>query len=220
MNPYLAEFIGTAVLVLMGNGVVANVSLNKSKGFQGGWGCLSIAWGLAVFCGVIISGPYSGGHLNPAVTFANLVTGAMSIGPVNVYGCANAGSFPWSNIGYMFYKDHYDVTNDPDAKMGTFCTSPAIRNYGRNFFSEMLGTLILILVILFFSVEGNTSAVGMGSLGAIPVAFLIIAIGMSLGGTTGYAINPARDLGPRIMHAILPIKGKRDSDWGYAWVPV
>ena len=221
MNPYLAEFIGTAILVLMGNGVVANVSLKKSKGFNGGWVTISIAWGLAVFCGVIIAGPYSGAHLNPAVSLSGMITGTLGITAGLLYIVAQMfGAFLGATLVYMFYKDHYDITDDADAKMGTFCTSPAIRNYGRNFFSEMIGTLILVLVILFFSTQGNTPTVGMGSLGAIPVTFLIIAIGMSLGGTTGYAINPARDLGPRVMHALLPIKGKRDSDWSYSWVPV
>lgn len=219
MSPYLAEFIGTAVLILMGNGVVANVVLKGTKAHNAGWVVISFAWGLAVFCGVVIAGPYSGAHLNPAVTLSNVITQAISIPNALLYILAQfMGAFLGATLVYLFFKDHYDITEDADAKMATFCTSPAIRNYGRNFFSEMIGTLILVLVILFFSQQGKQ--VGMGAVGALPVTLLIIAIGMSLGGTTGYAINPARDLGPRIMHAILPIKAKRDSDWSYSWVPV
>ena len=221
MNAYLAEFIGTAILVLMGNGVVANVVLKGTKGNNGGWVTISFAWGLAVFCGVIIAGPYSGAHLNPAVTLSTMITGSLGITPGLIYIVAQMfGAFVGATLVYTFYKNHFDITEDADSKMAPFCTSPAIRNYGRNFVSELIGTFVLVFVILFFSTSGNTPTVGMGSLGAIPVTLLIVAIGMSLGGTTGYAINPARDLGPRIMHAILPIKGKRDSDWSYSWIPV
>lgn len=221
MSPYLAEFIGTAVLVLMGNGVVANVVLKKTKGESSGWVVISIAWGLAVFCGVMVAGPYSGAHLNPAVTFSNMITGALAITPGLIYIAAQMlGGMFGALLVYSFYKDHYDATADQGAKLATFSTGPAIRNMGRNFFSELLGTFMLVFVILCFGLPGNTPGVGMGALGGIPVTFLIIAIGMSLGGTTGYAINPARDLAPRIMHAILPIKDKGTSDWGYSWVPV
>lgn len=217
----LFEFIGTAVLVLFGDGVVASNVLKKSKGENGGWVVVTIAWGLAVMLGVFIAGPYSGAHLNPAVTL----------------GLAAAGTFPWSLavpyivaqmlggfvgavLVYAFYKDHYDATDDPALKLATFCTAPSIRNYGRNLFSEVLGTFVLVFVILALATEGNTPEMGMGAIGAFPVSMLIVALGMSLGGTTGYAINPARDLSPRVAHALLPIKGKGPSDWAYSWVPV
>jgi glycerol uptake facilitator protein len=221
MNPYLAEFIGTAVMILLGNGVVANVLLKDTKGANAGLVVITIAWGLAVFCGVIIAGPYSGAHLNPAVTLSVVLTGGMDIATGLWYAAAQfAGASTGAALVYVVYKNHYDITEDAGARMASFCTSPAIRNYGRNFLSEMLGTFVLIFVILFFGTPENTPAVGMGSLGALPVTLLIIAIGMSLGGTTGYAINPARDLAPRIMHTILFIKKKPDNDWRYSWVPV
>lgn len=215
------EFLGTLVLVLLGCGVVACVSLKKSKGEGAGWIVVTLAWGLAVFCGVLIAGPWSGAHLNPAVTL----------------GLAAAGKFPWTDVGpfivaqilggivgallvYVFYKDHFDATEGEDTKLGVFATIPAIENKTRNLICEIIGTFILVLVILFIGDEGNASQVGLGSVGALPVALLVVVIGMSLGGTTGYAINPARDLGPRIAHAILPIKGKGSSQWHYSWVPI
>ena len=197
----LFEFIGAAVLVLFGDGVVACTTLKKSKGENAGWVVITLAWGLAVMLGVFISGPYSGAHLNPAVTLG-------------------LAGFVGAILVYAFYKDHYDATADPATKLGTFCTIPAIRNYGRNLFCEIVGTFVLVFVILALSIDGNTSEVGMGALGAFPVAMLIVALGMSLGGTTGYAINPARDLAPRLAHAVLPIKEKGSNDWGYSWVPV
>lgn len=215
------EALGTFVLILLGCGVVACVNLSKSKGAGGGWITITLAWGLAVMCGVLIAGPYSGAHLNPAVSI----------------GLAAAGKFPWSSVlpyiiaqmiggflggvaTYVFYKDHFDVTEDKDLKLAVFCTAPAIRNFRRNLVCEILGTFVLVIVILYMSEGGNTSEVGLGSIGALPVAFLVVVIGMSLGGTTGYAINPARDLGPRLAHAAMPIKDKRDNDWNYSWVPV
>lgn len=217
----LFEFIGTAILVLFGDGVVASNILKKSKGENGGWVVVTIAWGLAVMLGVFISGPYSGAHLNPAVTLGLAAAGTFSWSLVVPYIVAQMlGGFTGAVLVYLYYKDHYDATDDPAAKPATFCTAPAIRNYGRNLFSEIVGTFVLVFVILALSIDGNTSEVGMGALGAFPVAMLIIALGMSLGGTTGYAINPARDLAPRIAHAILPIKGKGTNDWGYSWVPV
>lgn len=211
----LFEFIGTAILVLFGDGVVASNLLKKSKGENGGWVVVTIAWGLAVMLGVFISGPYSGAHLNPAVTLGLAAAGTFSWSLVVPYIVAQMlGGFTGAVLVY------YDATDDPAAKLATFCTAPAIRNYGRNLFSEIVGTFVLVFVILALSIDGNTSEVGMGALGAFPVAMLIIALGMSLGGTTGYAINPARDLAPRIAHAILPIKGKGFNDWEYSWVPV
>lgn len=217
----LFEFIGTFVLVLLGCGVVACVSLRKSKGEGAGWVAVTLAWGLAVMCGVLIAGPYTGAHLNPAVTL----------------GLAAAGKFPWEYvlpyivsqiaggilgavIVYVFYKDHFDATAETETKLGVFATIPAIKNYRRNMICEIVGTFILVLVILFMGDKENSSEVGLGSVGALPVALLVVVIGMSLGGTTGYAINPARDLGPRIAHAILPIKGKGSSQWSYSWVPI
>ncbi len=217
----LFEFIGTAILVLFGDGVVASNVLKKSKGENGGWVVITLAWGLAVMLGVFISGPYSGAHLNPAVTLGLAAAGTFSWSLVIPYIAAQMlGGFTGAVLVYLYYKDHYDATDDPAAKLATFCTAPAIRNYGRNLFCEILGTFVLVFVILALSIDGNTSEVGMGALGAFPVAMLIVALGMSLGGTTGYAINPARDLAPRIAHAILPIKGKGSNDWGYSWVPV
>lgn len=217
----LFEFIGTAILVLFGDGVVASNVLKKSKGENGGWVVVTLAWGLAVMLGVFISGPYSGAHLNPAVTLGLAAAGTFSWNLVVPYIVAQMlGGFTGAVLVYLYYKDHYDATDDPAAKLATFCTAPAIRNYGRNLFSEIVGTFVLVFVILALSIDGNTSEVGMGALGAFPVAMLIVALGMSLGGTTGYAINPARDLAPRIAHAILPIKGKGTNDWGYSWVPV
>ncbi len=217
----LFEFIGTFVLVLLGCGVVACVSLRKSKGEGAGWVVVTLAWGLAVMCGVLIAGPYTGAHLNPAVTL----------------GLAAAGKFPWEYvlpyivsqiaggilgavIVYVFYKDHFDATAEAETKLGVFATIPAIKNYRRNMICEIVGTFILVLVILFMGDKENSSEVGLGSVGALPVALLVVVFGMSLGGTTGYAINPARDLGPRIAHAILPIKGKGSSQWSYSWVPI
>lgn len=217
----LFEFIGTAILVLFGDGVVASNLLKKSKGENGGWVVVTLAWGLAVMLGVFISGPYSGAHLNPVVTLGLAAAGTFSWSLVVPYIVAQMlGGFTGAVLVYLYYKDHYDATDDPAAKLATFCTAPAIRNYGRNLFSEIVGTFVLVFVILALSIDGNTSEVGMGALGAFPVAMLIVALGMSLGGTTGYAINPARDLAPRIAHAILPIKGKGTNDWGYSWVPV
>lgn len=190
----LFEFIGTLVLVLLGDGVVASTVLKRSKGFDGGWIVITIAWGLAVMCGVLIAGPYSGAHLNPAVSV----------------GLAVAGSFPWAYVpGYVAAQ-----------LLGGFCTMPAIMDKPRNLFCEVVGTFLLVFVILAIGNEQNTPEIGMGSLGSLPVTMLIMAIGMSLGGTTGYAINPARDLPPRLAHALLPIRGKGGSGWDYSWVPV
>ena len=217
----LFEFVGTAILVLFGDGVVASTVLKKSKGENGGWVVITLAWGLAVMLGVFIAGPYSGAHLNPAVTLGLAAAGTFSWALVLPYIVAQMlGGFLGAVLVYLYYKDHYDVTDDPAAKLSTFCTIPAIRNYGRNLFSEIVGTFVLVFVILALSMQNNLPEVGMGSLGAFPVAMLIVALGMSLGGTTGDAINPARDLAPRLAHALLPIKGKGSSDWAYSWVPV
>ena len=233
MNAYLAEFLGTAILILLGNGVVANVVLARTKGTQGGWIVISAGWGMAVYVAVLCVGELSGAHINPAVSIGLAVAGKFDWPLVPGYIAAQlAGAFCGAILVYSFYKDHYDVTEDADAKLATFCTGPNLRALVRNTFCEALGTFVLLTAILlevkpsFVSpdlsgaTEGGKVLVGMGSLGALPVALVVFAIGLSLGGTTGYAINPARDLGPRIAHAFLPISGKRDSDWGYSLVPV
>lgn len=217
----LMEFLGTFVMILLGCGVVACVNLTRSKGLGGGWVTITLAWGLAVMCGVLIAGPYTGAHLNPAVSIGLAIAGKFSWSNVLPYIIAQMlGGFCGGVAVYVFYKDHFDSTDDKDTKLAVFCTAPAIRNYRRNLVCEVLGTFVLILVILFMSESGNTAEVGLGSIGAIPVAFLVVVIGMSLGGTTGYAINPARDAGPRTAHHVLPIKDKGSSDWQYSWVPI
>ena len=215
------ELVGTFVLILLGDGVVACTTLNKSKGFGGGWAVITLGWGFAVMCGVFIAGPYSGAHLNPAVSLGLAIAGSFAWAEVLPYIVAQMlGGFLGALCVYLFYKDHFDATESPDSKLGVFCTMPAIENKWRNFFCETLATWLLVFVILVFSTKENTPVAGLGASGAFPVTMLIMAIGMSLGGATGYAINPARDLAPRIAHAILPIKGKRDSGWSYSWVPV
>lgn len=215
------EFLGTYIMILLGCGVVACTTLKGSKGNGGGWIVVTIAWGLAVMCGVFIAGPYTGAHLNPAVTLGLAMADKFDWGMVIPYIVSQfIGAFLGGATVFVFYKDHFDATEDKDTKLGVFATIPAIRNLKRNFISETIGTFVLILVILFLAERGNTSEVGLGSIGALPVALLVVVIGMALGGTTGYAINPARDLGPRLVHHLLPIKGKGSSQWKYAWVPI
>jgi glycerol uptake facilitator protein len=225
MHPYLAEFVGTGLLLLLGSGVVANMLLPKTKGNGGGIMEISTAWALAVFVGVVVAGPYSGAHLNPAVTIGLGITGKFDWALAPGYIIAQVlGAMFGVGLAWLMYKDHYEAETDPGVIAGPFGTSPAIRNFKLNFLSELLGTFVLILVILYNSGvkigDATETPIGMGSLGAIPVAFLVWVIGLSLGGTTGYAINPARDFGPRLMHQLLPIKGKGSSDWSYAWVPI
>ena len=208
----LFEFIGTAILVLLGDGVVANVVLKGTKGQNSGWIVITIAWGLAVFIAASIAGPYSGAHLNPALTIGLAVVGKFS-GNICGYILAQmCGGVAGAALVYLFYKPHFDIEENSNSKLGVFCTIPAIRNYFYNFICETIGTFMLVFGILYVA--------GAEINGPYPVALLVVVIGMSLGGTTGYAINPARDLGPRIAHAILPIKGKRNSDWAYSWIPV
>lgn len=217
----LFEFVGTFVMILLGCGVVACTTLKKSKGEGSGWVVITLAWGLAVMCGVLIAGPYTGAHLNPAVTVGLAAAGKFDWGMVIPYIISQVlGAFLGGVAVYYFYKDHFDLTEGGDNKLGVFATIPAVDNAKRNFLSEVIGTFVLILVILFMSEKGNTAEVGLGSIGAIPVALLVVVIGMSLGGTTGYAINPARDLGPRLAHHLLPIKGKGSSRWKYVWIPI
>lgn len=217
MSPFISELIGTAVLIVLGDGVVANVILNKTKGNNGGLIAITFGWAIAVFTGVFVAAKYSGAHLNPAVTIALAALGKFEWANVPVYIAAQlAGAMLGSFIVWLAYKQHFDATDDGDTKLGVFCTGPAIRGSAYNFITELIGTFILILGVLFIVTPSNS----LGALDALPVALLVLGIGLSLGGPTGYAINPARDLGPRIMHALLPIKNKRDSDWGYSWIPV
>jgi glycerol uptake facilitator protein len=213
-----AETIGTAILILLGDGVVAGVLLNKSKAQNAGWVVITFAWGLAVMAGVFAVGQYSGAHLNPAVTAGNLVVGNIEWGDVPAYiGGQFTGAFIGATLVYLAYLPHWAETEDPGLKLAVFSTGPAIRNYPANIITEVIGTFVLVFGILAFLANDNTAGDAMFP---IVVALLVVGIGMSLGGPTGYAINPARDLGPRIMHALLPIAGKGPSDWGYAWVPV
>lgn len=225
MDAFVAEFVGTSLLIAMGAGVVANVVLQGTKGNNSGWMVITTAWALGVFIGVVVAGPYSGAHLNPAVSIALAITGDFPWAEVPTYALAQIlGAMFGSGIVWLMYKDHFDVTDDPGLKFAPFGTAPAIRNLPSNLFSEIIGTSVLIIVILYSTEpmiqDGNGTPIGLGSLGALPVAFLVWVIGLSLGGTTGYAINPARDFGPRLMHQLLPIKGKGSSDWAYGWVPI
>ena len=224
MTPFLAEFLGTSLVILLGNGVVANVVLTGTKGNGGGWMVITTAWALAVFVGVVVSAPYSGAHLNPAVTIALAISGKFEWTQVPIYMLAQMlGAMLGSLLVWVKYKDHFLATDDKGLKLAVFSTGPAIRNTFSNLTSEIIGSFVLLFVIFYFTtaeIAATKTPVGLGSLGAIPVMFLVWAIGLSLGGTTGYAINPVRDLGPRIMHSILPISGKGSSDWSYSWIPV
>lgn len=226
MTPFFAEFIGTMLLLLMGGGVVANVCLAKTKGYGAGWLAITTAWALGVFIGVVVAGPYSGAHLNPAVSIGLAIGGTFPWSEVPVYILAQfLGAAAGALIVWLVYKDHFDATDDQGIKLGVFCTNPAISNPLINFLTEMVGTFVLMFVV-FYITDGeltydsnSTLPIGLGSVGAIPVAFTVWVIGLSLGGPTGYAINPARDLAPRFMHMILPIKAKGSSHWEYAWIP-
>ncbi len=227
MTEYIFEFIGTLVLVLLGDGVCAATSLNFSKAKGAGWVVITLGWGFAVMTGVLIAGPVSGAHLNPAVTLGLAIAGSFKWSMVFGYIVAQMlGGFLGAILVWLFYKDHYKATKDqPDTILGTFCTMPAINNPWRNFFSETVATCLLVFVILALGTNGNAFTFGKvtassGALGSFPVTCVIMSIGMSLGGATGYALNPARDLSPRCAHAVLPIEGKRDSGWSYSWVPV
>ena len=224
MSPFTAELIGTMLVILLGDGVVANVVLKDTKGNNAGWMVITTAWGLAVFIGVTVAGPYSGAHLNPAVTLGLAIVGKFPWASVLPYIAAQLiGAFIGAILVWLMYYDHFKRTNDPAAILSVFCTGPAVRNYISNVASEIIGAFVLILVIFFITgaeITSTKTPIGLGSVGAIPVAFLVWVIGLSLGGTTGYAINPVRDLGPRIAHALLPIKNKGRSDWAYAWIPI
>lgn len=229
MNAYFAEFFGTALLILLGNGVVANVCLNKTKGQNAGWIVITTAWAFAVYVAVVVTGPYSGAHLNPAVTLGLAAKGAFDWGLVAGYVAAQMlGGMAGALLVYIMYRDHFLATENEGLKRACFCTEPAIRRYPSNLISEVIGTFVLVFVIFYLTgadimLPGNTAAtpIGLGSIGALPVAILVWAIGLSLGGTTGYAINPARDLGPRLTLGIF-LSGKLNTkaDWGYSWIPV
>lgn len=229
---FLSELVGTAMLVLLGTAVVANVALIKTKGFNGGFLMVTIGWGFAVFAGVVVA-YNSGAHLNPAVTLGLVANGAKQFGNASAHTLVDVnfgtvalfilaqliGAIIGAVFTWLAYKQHFDEEPEPANKLGVFSTGPAIRSYAWNLVTEIIGTFVLVFVVIAFGHQPGTN-VGLGALGALPVAILVIAIGASLGGPTGYAINPARDLGPRIAHALLPIKGKGSSDWSYSWVPV
>ena len=229
MIPWIAELFGTMLFVLLGNGVVANVVLKDTKGSAAGWIVISAGWGVAVYVAVMCTAEYSGAHLNPAVTAGLVAAGVFPAAEMASYIAAQlVGAMIGAVLVYLTYAKHYDVTDDAGAKLATFSTAPNIRSLPNNFFSEAIGTFVLVFAALSItdgSFQSGTDQeaigkVGLGSVGALPIALVVFGIGLSLGGATGYAINPARDLGPRIMHQLLPIRGKGSSDWGYAWVPV
>jgi len=217
MSPFIAEITGTAILIVLGDGVVANVILSKTKGYSGGLISITMGWAMAVFVGVFVAAAASGAHLNPAVTIALAYAGKFDWALVPQYIAAQMlGAMLGAFLVWLAYKQHFDETEDRDTKLGVFCTAPAKRHRMHNFLTELIGTFVFMFAVL--SITKSSSS--LGSLDALPVALVVLAIGLSLGGPTGYAINPARDLGPRIMHFLLPIKNKRDSDWGYSWIPV
>ena len=218
MSPFLGEFIGTALLIILGAGVVANVVLSKTKGQNSGWIVITFGWAMAVFVGVYASTKLGGsGHLNPAVTIALSVFGDFDSSLLGSYLVAQfGGAFTGAIVAWLAYKQHFDDTADRELKLAVFCTAPAIRNKAYNLITEIVGTFVLLFGALLMSKPASS----LGALDALPVGLLVLGIGISLGGPTGYAINPARDIGPRIAHFILPIPGKRDSDWSYAWIPV
>jgi glycerol uptake facilitator protein len=216
MSPFLAEIFGTMILILLGDGVVANVLLNKSKGQGSGWIVITTGWGMAVALAVYAVGWISGAHINPAVTVGLAVIGKFDWANVPAYIIAQfIGAFIGATLVWLIYLPHWEITEDKNLKRAVFCTAPAVRNLPLNLVTEILGTAMLVLGVL--AIFANELSAGLGPL---LVGFLVWSIGLSLGGSTGYAINPARDLGPRIAHFILPIAGKGDSDWEYAWVPV
>jgi len=216
MSSFLGELIGTMLLIIFGGGVVAGVVLNKSKAENSGWIVITMGWGLGVAFAIYVVGKYSGAHINPAVTISLAAVGAFPWDKVPMYILAQVlGAFIGGCIVYLHYLPHWEATDDKDAKLAVFSTGPAIEHLIGNFLSEMIGTAVLVFCILGIGANKFTEG-----LNPIIIGFLIVAIGLSLGGTTGYAINPARDLGPRIAHFLLPIKGKGGSNWKYAWIPV
>lgn len=217
MSIFISEFIGTALLILLGNGVVANVVLNKTKGNNSGWIVITFGWAIAVFVGVFVAAKNSGAHLNPAVSIAFAYLNKISIDTLPIYlGGQFLGAMMGAFLVWLTYRQHFVATDDVVAKLACFSTGPAIQNTFQNLVSEIIGTFVLIFGVLYIAAPSST----LGALDALPVALLVLGIGLSLGGTTGYAINPARDLGPRIMFALLPVGKKGGSDWRYSWIPV
>ena len=217
MTPFLSELLGTMFLIILGDGVVANVLLNKTKGNSSGWIVITFGWAIAVFVGVYISSHGSAAHLNPAVTIAMASFNNFSWGDVPIYITGQfVGAMLGAFIVWLSYKQHFDETSDASLQLAVFSTAPAIRNNFNNLLTEIIATFVLVMGVLFMTNPGTS----LGTLNALPVGLLILGIGLSLGGPTGYALNPARDLAPRIMHAILPIKNKGTSDWSYSWIPV
>jgi glycerol uptake facilitator protein len=217
MTPFVAELVGTFIAILLGNSVVANVLLKHTKGHNSGWIIITLGWSMALFVGVFIAAPVSGAHLNPAVTIALAVGGKFAWASVPAYiaaqllGCMLGTLFMW-----VAHKQHFDASTNPDELLAVFCTSPAIPNVFYNLCTEAIATFVLVFACLNLSSKANY----LGSVDALPVALIVLAVGLCMGGPTGYAVNPARDFGPRIMHAILPIKGKRNSNWRYSWIPI
>ena len=223
MSIFSAELIGTMLLVLLGDGVVANVLLKQTKGHGGGWIVVTAGWGFAVMVGAYAVGTISGAHLNPALTLGLAAIGKLEWALVPTYlGAQFIGAFLGAVLVWLAYLPHWGITEDKAAVRGVFCTAPAVRKTGANLLTEIIGTFVLVVGALAIpSTRNLIEGTGFGSaLGPLLVGFLVWSIGLSLGGPTGYAINPARDLGPRLAHALLPIPGKTDSDWGYAWIPV
>ena len=226
MDSFLAEFIGTTILMLLGIGVNANTSLKNTIGSENSnWVLVSMAWGLSVFVAVFITGQFSGAHLNPAVTIGLATIGKFSWSLVPTYIFIQLlGAIFGSWLAYLVYIDHYRATENEDTVRGSFCTGPAIKNYKNNFFSEAVATFILVFGIFYIvepnlEIQGEVVNFGLGALAALPVGILVWVIGMTLGGTTGFAINPARDFGPRLVYSLLPRKNK-NADWSYSWIPI
>ncbi|MDZ7658163.1 MIP/aquaporin family protein [Fodinibius sp.] len=237
MSPYIAEIIGTAILIIFGGGVVANVVLKKTKGNSSGWIVITWGWAMGVFIAVFTMGQFSGAHINPAVTVGLATAGLFDWSLVFPYIISQTlGGLIGGIIVWLSYKDHFEATEDGPTKLAIFSTAPEIRNYSSNFLTEVIGTFILVFGVLYLDAPGFTNGdgqllssividgqevgFGLGALSALPVGLLVLGIGLSLGGPTGYAINPARDLGPRIAHALLPFSNKGSSDWAYSWIPV
>ncbi len=229
MELYLAELVGTMLLVILGDGVVANVCLARTKGHDSGWIVIATGWGLAVALSVYCVGRISGAHINPAVTLSLASIGAFDLSLVPGYIAAQmVGAFLGAVVVWLSYLPHFDATEDAATVRGVFCTAPEIRSFGANFVAEVVGTAVLIFGVLAIGANAgemqggdlDLSVVFSTGLNPALVGLLVWGIGLSLGGATGYAINPARDLGPRLAHAVLPLKHKGHSDWGYAWVPI
>jgi len=217
MTAFTGELVGTAILIILGDGVVANVLLNKTNGFNSGWIVITTGWAMAVFTAVFVSASASGAHLNPAVTIALACAGKFSWSLVPQYILAQMlGAMIGALLVWIAYKQHFDATESAANKLAVFCTGPAIRHPLHNLITEIIGTFVFIVAVLHIIAPTAT----LGSVSALPVAFVVFGVGLGLGGPTGYAINPARDLGPRIMHAILPIKNKGTSDWQHSWIPI